>query len=204
MPLLEPGGAFSSSLRRCENNRAGHPISSSFGLSLDELSHVVLMRILHRSSEVLGAYVRNAFQRVYGEVAALSALSRCLSRRMMSKLHNDPTVVDKDIYVITDVIMGNLDSVFFAHAPDLYGLASMSELLRSVAMDVDCVSQTRTCLFHGVEISAHESHRCAQSLKRLCGRLLWDEEQSFKQEDRRYLEEQEMVSIRLVKIVVRI
>ena len=85
----------------------------------------------------------------------------------------NPRVLTQDIYVITEILMTKLDKVFVcSSSPVVFGLTSWSDVLLSVASDVDCVGQTRTCLFHGVEPTPDEGYRCVQSAERLCKRLL--------------------------------
>ena len=95
---------------------------------------------------------------------------------MWSIVTGKPRVLTQDIYVITQVIMSKLDQVFVGQGmPDVLGLIDRSDLLLSMAADVDCVGQTRTCLFHSVQISVQEVHRCVLAAERLCRRLVYFE-----------------------------
>ena len=103
---------------------------------------------------------------------------------MWSIVTGKPRVLTQDIYAITEVIMSKLDQVFVGQGmPDVLGLIDRSDLLLSMAADVDCVGQTRTCLFHSVQISVQEVYRCVLAAERLCRRLVYFEVAEKEEED---------------------
>ena len=142
-------------------------------ISSDEISRVLLLRVFERVAPILGGHVRQRLENIFGESAWLRKAGDCLSRHMQSILVGKPHVILQDIYVITEVIMATLDNVFVdQNCEDCLGLKSRSDRLLSMAADVDCIAQTRTCLFHSVQLSVLEVHRCVLAVERLCTRMI--------------------------------
>ena len=142
-------------------------------ISSDEISRVLLLRVFERVAPVLGGHVRQRLENTFGESLWLTKAGDCLSRHMQSILVGKPHVILQDIYVITEVIIAKLDKVFAdQNCEHCFGLKSRSDRLLSMAADVDCIAQTRTCLFHGVQLSVLEVHRCVLAVERLCMRMI--------------------------------
>ena len=144
----------------------------TFNVTWSEIARAVLLRVFKRISPVLGAHVRSAYQEVYGEDGLLTAGKDCLSRRMLAKIEKTPDVLLHDIFIMTELMAARLDRVFLGRwFRGVVGASHHSALLQSLSADVDCVSRTRTWLFHGVDVSIGEVYRCVQSVVRLVTRL---------------------------------
>ena len=142
-------------------------------ISSDEISRVLLLRVFERVAPLLGGRVRQCLENTFGECLWLRKAGDCLSRHMQSILVGKPHVILQDIYIIVEVIMAKLDKVFVdQNCEDCFGLKSRSDRLLSMAADVDCIAQTRTCLFHSVQLSVMEVHRCVLAVERLCMRMI--------------------------------
>ena len=144
----------------------------TFDVTWSEIARAVLLRVFKRISPVLGAHVRSAYQEVYGEDGWLTAGKDCLSRRMLAKIEKTPDVLLHDIFIMTELMAARLDRVFLGRwFRGVVGASHHSALLQSLSADVDCVSRTRTWLFHGVDVSIGEVYRCVESVVRLVTRL---------------------------------
>ena len=153
-------------------------------VSREEIAYVLLLQVFDKIAPLLGEHVKRSLQRAYGEQTWLGVAASCLSRRMWFIVTGNPRVLTEDIYVITEVIMSKLDQVFVEQGTlDVLGLIDRSDLLLSVAADADCVGQTRTCLFHSVQISVQEVYRCVLAAERLCRRLVYFELAEKEEED---------------------
>ena len=146
--------------------------------SNDEIARVLLLGVFDKVAPLLGNHVRCSLQRVYGEDAWLREVEDGLSRQMRFFVRGKPHVLFQDIYVIAEVIINKLDRVFVKNLADVFGLTESGDLLLSVAADVDCLAQTRTCLFHSLQLSAREVHRCVVSVERICRRLAHAEKEA--------------------------
>ena len=144
----------------------------TFDVTWSEIARAVLLRVFKRISPVLGAHVRSAYQEVYGEDGWLTAGKDCLSRRMLAKIEKTPDVLLHDIFIMTELMAARLDRVFLGRwFRGVVGASHHSALLQRLSADVDCVSRTRTWLFHGVDVSIGEVYRCVESVVRLVTRL---------------------------------
>ena len=146
--------------------------------SVDEIARVLPLGVFDEVTPLLGNHVRSFLQRVYGEDAWLREVEDGLGRQMRFFVREKPHVLFQDVYIIAEVIMNKLDRVFVKHLLDVFGLTGRGDLLLSVAADVDCLAQTRTCLFHSIQLSAREVHRCVVSVERICRRLAHAEKEA--------------------------
>ena len=89
-------------------------------------------------------------------------------RRRVSQSHD---VMREDMYVITEILIDRADDVFLRNISALSWEKDECVRLQRLTMEADCVSVTRTRLFHGDDISAPEAYRALSSLERLCGRM---------------------------------
>ena len=143
----------------------------TFDMTAGELARAVLLRAFKMASPPLGTHVLCRYRRAYGEDSWLKAAQDCLSRRMLTKVKDHPTVLQQDIFILSELLVEKLDRVFLPSFRGVAGATERSLLLQSMVADVDCVSRTRTWMFHGVDVSVREVYRCLVSLQRLVTRL---------------------------------
>lgn len=149
------------------------PSLLSFGAvqpSVDEVSEALLCKVFRETTPVLGDFVRKSLVMAYGEDRWLHEASRGLGRKSCCKLKT-PEALYRDVFLVTEVLLNKLDEVFTDLALDVQGLESYSVLLQKLAIEIDCVGQTRTSLFHGHRLSTQEVHRCLLNLEQLWRRF---------------------------------
>ena len=133
-------------------------------LTTDELGHSVLIRVFALVGPLLGRLVQRVLKDVYGEELWRRKAGDGLSKEMYSRLEKTRKQSLKDVYLITELILQNLEifSQCFLWVGD-----DKIDCLSKLALEVDRVSRTRICLFHGVQISIEDAYGCVLSLQEI-------------------------------------
>ena len=94
-----------------------------------------------------------------------------LSNDMRRRVSQALDVMREDMYLITEILIDRADDVFLRNISAPGWEKDECIRLQRLILEADCVSVTRTSLFHGEEVSAPEAHRALSSLERLCRRM---------------------------------
>ena len=155
-----------SSNRRCNDSWA-------FKATPDELAVTVLLRVFDMATPVLGVYVIQRMKRHFGERQWFDEiLQNVRGSRMRPRLEKNPNVLQHDIHLVTQIFLNELETVLSgASVVDVDKVKLRGILLQRVAVEVDCIGETRNALHHGIPLSASEVLRCLQSLESLWCRM---------------------------------
>ena len=153
--------------------KVNHP-DPHLHISEDEYSSVILLKAFSSVAPVLGDFVRTTMKCRLGDQWMRESACQ-LRPRTRQTFFSRPEKLEKDIFLITEILLNNLDRVFLERTLDLDGVEHHGVLLQSLAVEIDCVGQTRTVLFHGVKLSIEEVECCLRRLQRLCRRFSLDD-----------------------------
>ena len=138
--------------------------SLQVSLTVDELAHAVLIKVFKLVGPLLGGFVQSVLKDVYGEEQWRRKAGDGLSKEMYSRLEKTRKQSLKDVYLVTELILQNLQ--VFLERFEFVG-ADESARLTKLALEVDRVSLTRTYLFHGVQVSNEDVQHCIHSLEKI-------------------------------------
>ena len=148
-----------------EKEMAGFDKDGMFEVSVEELGHAVLIKTFRMVGAKLGEFVMTVLKRVYGELQWRRKAGEALSRRTFEHLERTRRRGLKDMWLATELMLHNLE-VFEQEANPSNEFEKEENIrLGRMAMDVDCVNQTRNYLFHGFDVSPEEALRCIWSLE---------------------------------------
>ena len=133
-------------------------------LTVDEFAHAVLIKVFRLVGPLLGRFVQSVLKDVYGEEQWRRKAGDGLSKEMYSRLEKTRKQSLKDVYLVTELILQNLQ--VFSERFEFVG-GDKSVRLTKLALEVDRVSLTRTSLFHGVQVSVVDVQRCVLSLEEI-------------------------------------
>ena len=134
-------------------------------LTTDEFGHSVLIRVFALVGPLLGRLVQSVLKKVYREEAEwCRKAGDGLSRDMYSRLKKTQEQSLKDVYLISELILENLE--VFSQCFVRVGEDEIDRLSK-LALEVDRVSRTRICLFHGAQVSIEDVYGCVLSLEEI-------------------------------------
>ena len=138
--------------------------SLQVSLTVDEFAHAVLIKVFRLVGPLLGRLVQSVFKDVYGEEQWRRKAGDGLTKEMCSRLEKTRKQSLKDVYLVTELILQNLQ--VFSKRFEFVG-GDESARLTKLALEVDRVSLTRTYLFHGVQVSNEDVQHCILSLQEI-------------------------------------
>ena len=149
--------------------------SCTFKASPDEVAAALLLGVFTMATPMLGKYVTQRMKRRFGEGKWFNEILKGLGRsRLRPRLKKQPNVLRHDIHLVTKIFLNELETIVDISGScavhiDEVGVGGV--LLQSIAVEVDCIGETRNALHHGLSLSASEVLRCLQSLERLWHRM---------------------------------
>ena len=144
-----------------------------FAASADEIACSLLLQVLQEIASPLGDFVQRRMMCVYGAEKWLTVAREAFPKfsKMRRFLGNWPDGKLRDLYVICELLMAQLDQVFISQAKDVDHVHRHALLLSKIARELQGVAQTRTWVFHSFVVSANEVHRCLECIKRIWRRF---------------------------------
>ena len=145
-----------------------------FSGSADEIACSLLLQVLQEIASPLGDFVQRRMICVYGAEKWLTVARGAFPKfsRMRRYLGNWPDGKLRDMYVICELLMAQLDQVFISQAKDVDHVHRHALLLSKIARELQGVAQTRTWVFHSFVVSANEVHRCLECINQLWTRFM--------------------------------
>ena len=155
------------------------PLHDSWMLeaSPDELAVALLLRVFTMATPVLCDYVTQRMKRRFGERKWFDKILQGLGRsRLRPRLEKQPNTLRHDIHIVTKIFLNEIETVVYTDGSGLYStdidkVKLDGILLQRIAVEVDCIGETRNALHHGISLSASEVLLCLQSLERLWLRM---------------------------------
>ena len=133
-------------------------------LTMEEFGQARLMRLFRLVGPLLGRLVQRVLKDMYGEEEWRRKAGDGLSKEMYSRLEKTRKQSLKDVFLITELLLHNLE--VFSGSFDRDG-SEASVSLSTLALAADRVSLTRTCVFHGVRLSTENVRDCVHSLEKI-------------------------------------
>ena len=142
-----------------------------FQVSADEVAHSLLIKTFKLISATLGKCIQDKLSQIYGEELWRRKAGDNLSQGMISRLEDTRRHPLKDIFLICELILYNVEVLSQVDVVDVDEVRDRSVWIERLVEDVDLVTRTRTLLFHAKAVSVSEVVRCLVRLERLCRRL---------------------------------
>ena len=144
-----------------------------FAASADEIACSLLLQVLQEIASPLGDFVQRRMMCVYGAEKWLTVAREAFPKfsKMRGYPGNWPDGKLRDMYVICELLMAQLDQVFISQAKDVDHVHRHALLLSKIARELQGVAQTRTWVFHSFVVSANEVHRCLECIQQIWRRF---------------------------------